>query len=369
MTEAQWLDYSATLRTRPLMPDFAIRDMTLEDRRAIYQFVRSLGPGGQPAPAFVPPGQNPAAAVLRPGPPARPADRGRQRQRRGIGTLDHLRIGIFDQGNGISHFYFFGILDAGDDIAYIACLYFCFSVKAQFRDPTSSAVYSCCGNKFNLIAFLDGAVQNPEIHDDSPEAIENTVEDQGLQGASDCLLETVCGQQWRSGYHLRLCRFASGEDDIFGLTANQFNDLIGYFFDHRAVHIDLIDDRDDLEVIIDCEIQIGDGLRLNALGGVYQQQSAFAGGQCAAYFIAEIYVTGGIDQVQNVFLPSYVIVNLNGVALDGDAFFPFQVHIVQYLVHHVAVADGGGDCKQPVCQGTFTVINMGDDAKIADILH
>ncbi|HEY5804011.1 MAG TPA: cytochrome C [Lysobacter sp.] len=60
MTETQWLDYSATLRTRPLMPDFAIRDMTLEDRRAIYQFVRSLGPGGQPAPAFVPPGQNPA---------------------------------------------------------------------------------------------------------------------------------------------------------------------------------------------------------------------------------------------------------------------------------------------------------------------
>ena len=73
MTEAQWLDYSATLRTRPLMPDFAIRDMTLEDRRAIYQFVRSLGPGGQPAPAFVPPGQNPSPPyfdlVLPPAPP------------------------------------------------------------------------------------------------------------------------------------------------------------------------------------------------------------------------------------------------------------------------------------------------------------
>ncbi|UNK50681.1 hypothetical protein MNR01_06655 [Lysobacter sp. S4-A87] len=59
MTETQWLDYSAKLRTRPLMPDFAIRDMTLEDRRAIYQFVRSLGPAGQPAPDFIPPGQDP----------------------------------------------------------------------------------------------------------------------------------------------------------------------------------------------------------------------------------------------------------------------------------------------------------------------
>ena len=46
MTEAQWLDYSAKLRTRPLMPDFAMRDMTQEDRRAIYRFVRSLGPAG-----------------------------------------------------------------------------------------------------------------------------------------------------------------------------------------------------------------------------------------------------------------------------------------------------------------------------------
>lgn len=80
MTEAQWLDYSAKLRTRPLMPDFAIRDMTLEDRRAIYQFVRSLGPAGQPAPAFIPPGQNPPPPyfdlVLPPAPPVAEAAAG-----------------------------------------------------------------------------------------------------------------------------------------------------------------------------------------------------------------------------------------------------------------------------------------------------
>lgn len=55
--ETQWLDFSAKLKTRPIMPDFAVRAMSVEDRRAIYRFVRSLGPGGQPAPAFVPPGQ------------------------------------------------------------------------------------------------------------------------------------------------------------------------------------------------------------------------------------------------------------------------------------------------------------------------
>jgi len=74
MDEAQWLEYSANLRTRPIMPDFAVRAMTEEDRRAIYRFVRSLGPGGLPAPAYLPPGQTPPlpyfSLVLPPAPPA-----------------------------------------------------------------------------------------------------------------------------------------------------------------------------------------------------------------------------------------------------------------------------------------------------------
>lgn len=59
MDEAQWLDYSATLRTRPIMPDFNLRAMSQDDRRAIFRFIKSLGPGGTPAPAYLPPGQDP----------------------------------------------------------------------------------------------------------------------------------------------------------------------------------------------------------------------------------------------------------------------------------------------------------------------
>ncbi|WP_156962922.1 c-type cytochrome [Aerolutibacter daejeonensis] len=73
MDETQWLDFSAKLKTRPIMPDFAVRAMTADDRRAIYRFVRSLGPGGQPAPAFVPPGQPaqpPYFELVMPTPPA-----------------------------------------------------------------------------------------------------------------------------------------------------------------------------------------------------------------------------------------------------------------------------------------------------------
>ena len=73
MDEAAWLKYSAELHTRPPMPDFAVRAMTEDDRRAIYRFVRSLGPAGQPAPAYLPPDQQPKPPyvqwVLPPGPP------------------------------------------------------------------------------------------------------------------------------------------------------------------------------------------------------------------------------------------------------------------------------------------------------------
>ena len=70
LTEAQWLNTARTLQTRPPMPWFAVRRMSDGDLRALYAFIRHLGPGGQPAPAFVPPGTEPPPPfVLFPSPP------------------------------------------------------------------------------------------------------------------------------------------------------------------------------------------------------------------------------------------------------------------------------------------------------------
>ncbi len=53
--EDQWLVYARTER-RPPMPWFALRDMSDDDLRAMYRYIRSLGPAGQPMPAYLPPG-------------------------------------------------------------------------------------------------------------------------------------------------------------------------------------------------------------------------------------------------------------------------------------------------------------------------
>lgn len=41
------------------MPWFTLREMRESDLRAIYRFVRHLGLGGKPAPAYVPPDVEP----------------------------------------------------------------------------------------------------------------------------------------------------------------------------------------------------------------------------------------------------------------------------------------------------------------------
>jgi mono/diheme cytochrome c family protein len=59
MSEAKWVHAAKTIKSRPPMPWFALHDMTDTDVKAIYHYVRSLGPAGEPAPIFVPPGTEP----------------------------------------------------------------------------------------------------------------------------------------------------------------------------------------------------------------------------------------------------------------------------------------------------------------------
>lgn len=71
LTEDQWVSFAKALRARPPMPWFNLNEMHDEDLRAVYRFIRHLGPGGEPAPSFVPPEQEPNPPyALFPPPPA-----------------------------------------------------------------------------------------------------------------------------------------------------------------------------------------------------------------------------------------------------------------------------------------------------------
>jgi hypothetical protein len=56
------------------------------------------------------------------------------------------------------------------------------------------------------------------------------------------------------------------------------------------------------------------------------------------------------------------------MGLDGDAAFQFKVHGIQHLGLHLTRRQGAGQLQQPVREGGFAVVNVGDDGEIADVL-
>lgn len=63
LSESGWLARTA-MPLRPPMPWFTLSKMTTDDRRAIWRYIRSLGPSGSPAPDYVGPGQTPLTPVI-----------------------------------------------------------------------------------------------------------------------------------------------------------------------------------------------------------------------------------------------------------------------------------------------------------------
>ena len=64
MSEQEWVRVAKSAQYRPPMPWFALHDMSEADLRAIYRYVRHLGPAGEPAPAYLPPGQAAKGPVI-----------------------------------------------------------------------------------------------------------------------------------------------------------------------------------------------------------------------------------------------------------------------------------------------------------------
>lgn len=63
-TEASWLRTARTFKPRPPMPWFNVHAMSDRDLRALYRYIRHIGPAGEPVPAYLPPGRTPPGPVV-----------------------------------------------------------------------------------------------------------------------------------------------------------------------------------------------------------------------------------------------------------------------------------------------------------------
>ncbi len=74
ISEDQWVKIARAMQTRPPMPWFTVREMAEQDLRAMHAYIKSLGPAGNPAPAYVPPNKEPKPPFAQfPSPPPPPA--------------------------------------------------------------------------------------------------------------------------------------------------------------------------------------------------------------------------------------------------------------------------------------------------------
>ena len=118
------------------------------------------------------------------------------------------------------------------------------------------------------------------------------------------------------------------------------------------------------------QVGVGQGLGLDALARVHDQERALAGRQAAGDLVREVHVPRRVDQVQDVVLAVLgLVVEAHRVLLDGDAALALQVHRVEELLGHLPLGEGARPLHEPVRQRGLPVVDVGDDREVADVLH
>ena len=160
------------------------------------------------------------------------------------------------------------------------------------------------------------------------------------------------------GYARRVMRFNT--DNILDLIRNPVRSC--------AWQVDLVDDREHIQVMIQRQIHIRQSLGFNALGCVYHKNSAVTGCQASGYLVVKVHMSRGVDQVKNILFSIFRVVDgADRLRLDGNAALPLQIHIIQYLGLHLTAGQKTGHLNDAVGQGRFAVVNVGDDTEVADL--
>ena len=148
-----------------------------------------------------------------------------------------------------------------------------------------------------------------------------------------------------------------------GVVADQVGDLRGGAVRVGLREVDLVHDRDDLEVVLDREVGVRERLRLDPLRRVDDEQRALAGLQRARHLVREVHVPGRVDQVQLVPLP----VHAHRLRLDRDPPLALEVHRVEQLLAHVAVRDRVGHLEDAIGERRLAMVDVRDDREVADL--
>ena len=261
------------------------------------------------------------------------------------------------------------LLDPGDDEADLARREF-HTVGALGREAAKprALVRPARGPDTDLLAALQPAVDDPHERDHADVVVEPGVDDQRLQrrlgiagrrgDALDDLLEQQVDVETGLGRHVQR---------VVGRDADDLLDLLADPVGVGGRQVDLVQHRQDFQALVERRVAVGDALRLDALGGIDDQQRALAGGQRPRDLVGEVDVARCVDEVQLVIdaVPG-AVAQRHALRLDGDAALALEVHRVEDLLLHFALLQAAAHLDQAVGQGRFAVVDVGDDREIAN---
>ncbi len=288
-------------------------------------------------------------------------DRVQPAEHHGLGVAITLqgRCGAGRLGDGLARAGLGHVLDAGDQVAHLARTQAGDGGGRGGADPHLVGVVAGLGlQEAQPGPGGQGALHHPQGGDHPPVLVEPRVEDERLQGGvgitlgrRDALDHGI--QQLRDP----LPRLGADAQDRVGRYAQHLLDLGRSPVGVGGREVDLVEGGHDLQVVLQRQVAVGQGLGLDALGGVDEQHHPLASGQRPRHLVAEVDMSRGVDQVEDVVLPGHPHV----LGLDGDAALAFDVHGVEVLRLHVAGLDCTGELEDPVGQRRLPVVDVGDD--------
>jgi len=210
-----------------------------------------------------------------------------------------LGCGNSGTGEGVSDFDLSGGFDIGNDVADVPGDEFVFGEKfgelgaedADFLD----FIGTICRHELHGIACFDRSLHDAGVDYDAPVGVEGGVKCQGSKGgrrfSSGC--RNTCDNGLQDFFNSDSC-FCAGVD---GLIRRDGKNVFQLFIDGGNIgigEIDLVDDGNEFEALFFCEVDVGDGLGFDTLGGIHNEEGSLAGGQGAGDFVGEINVTGSV---------------------------------------------------------------------------
>ncbi len=217
-------------------------------------------------------------------------------------------------------------------------------------------------------ASLQHAVEDAHQQDDAQVGIVPGVDQHGLQrGVHVTLGRGQAGDDAFQHVFDADARLGRAFDGVRGVDADHILDLGLHALGFGGGQVDLVEDRNDLVIVVDGLIDVGQRLGFHALRGVDHQNGAFAGGQRARHLIGEVDVTRRVHQVEDIVLAILGLVfQTHRLGLDGDAALLLDIHIIENLFRHFARGQATGELNQAVRQRRFAVVDVGDNGKIPD---